>query len=442
MKRHSIVAIVGKPNSGKSTLFNRLVGGRKAITHETPGVTRDRMEELTSWNGIEFKLVDTGGFSLSTEDPLQSQITERILLAASEAAVIIFLADIDTGPTDEDENLIRALRNQASLIILAVNKVESDRDKWQAAEFYRLGFENIFYISALHGTGVGDLLDEVVSKLPRRPSPGKMEDALKIAIVGKPNVGKSSLVNSLAGEEKHIVSEEPGTTRDSINIRMKYYGREVVLVDTAGVKRRSKTSRGLDSISSMKSIRSIEASDIVLVMIDGSNNDISRQDTRIASLAHKARKGVIVLVNKWDLVPRETNTAAEYTRKIREAMPFLSYAPVLCISATEKIRLSKIFPLCVRIEEERTKRIGTAELNKLLETIATRNPPKFFKTGTGKIFYGTQTGIKPPTFTLFVNKSSYFPRSYVRYINNQIRNMFTFEGTAVKISLKSKEPSR
>ncbi len=442
MKRHSIVAIVGKPNSGKSTLFNRLVGGRKAITHKTPGVTRDRMEEFTSWNGIEFKLIDTGGFSLSTEDPLQSQITDRILKTVSEASVVIFLVDIDTGPTDEDENLIRALRDTYSKIILTVNKVESETDKWQTSEFYSLGFEKIFAISALHGTGVGDLLDEVVSRLPRKPSPGKTEDALKIAIVGKPNVGKSSLVNSLTGEEKHIVSQEPGTTRDSINIRLKYYGREIVLVDTAGVKRRSKTSRGLDSISSMKSIRSIEASDIVLVMIDVSNTDISRQDTRIASFAHKARKGIIVLVNKWDLVDKDTNTAAEYTRKVREAMPFLSYAPVLFVSATEKIRLSKIFPLCLRIEDERNKRIGTPELNKLLETAVTRNPPKFFKTGTGKIFYGTQTGIKPPTFTLFVNKSAYFPRSYVRYINNQIRNMFTFEGTAVKISLKSKEPSR
>jgi GTP-binding protein len=435
MKRPSLVAIIGKPNSGKSTLFNRIVGSRRAITHRTPGVTRDRMEERASWNGVEFILVDTGGFSLGGEDPLQTKITDRIRKTAAESAVIVFLADVDTGPTAEDENLLRELRDNREKMILAVNKVENDTDSLNANEFYKLGLDPLFTVSALHGMGIGELLDEIVSRLPRRPVP-KNREALKIAIVGKPNVGKSSLVNVLAGEDRHIVSEEPGTTRDSINLHLRYHGMDVILVDTAGVKRRSQTKRGLGVISSLKSLESIRISDIVLVIIDASS-EISRQDTRIAAEAHKARKGIAVLINKWDLVNKKTVT--DFEKDVRAAMPFLSYAPITTISALTGLRVSRIFPMCLAIQGERTKRIATAEINKLIERVTDANPPGFYKRGTGKIYYATQTGIEPPTFTLFVNKSSYFPRSYIRYINNQVRKMFTFEGTAVRISLRSKE---
>ncbi len=439
MKRFSTVAIIGKPNSGKSTLFNRITKSRKAITHEMPGVTRDRMEERTVWNGVEFRIVDTGGFCLNGEDPLQSQITDRIRRTVSESAIVIFLVDVDTGLTFEDESLLRTLREDRDKVILAVNKVESNQDKLDANEFYKMGFSNIHLISSVHGHGIGDLLDEIVLRLPKKPEPREENTDLAISIVGKPNVGKSSLLNTLIGEDRHIVSEEPGTTRDAINLRMKYHNKEIVLIDTAGVKRKSRTEKGLDVISSLKSLQSIRDAEIVLIILDASRNEISRQDTKIAAAAHKAKKGVILLLNKWDLVSKDNKTVGEYVEKVRRAMPFFSYAPVLTISATKGTRVSRIFPLCFHIQEERRKKISTSELNKLLAEATSSNPPKFHKHGTGKIYYGTQTGTEPPTFTLFVNKSLYFPRSYIRYLNNQVRNMFTFEGTAIRITLKSKE---
>lgn len=439
MKRISTVAIIGKPNSGKSTLFNRIVGSRKAITHETPGVTRDRIEETVNWNGVEFRLVDTGGFIPGDEDPLQSEISERIRRTVAEASVIIFLVDVDTGVTAEDDLLLRELKRDRDRMILAVNKVENMQDAIDANEFYSMGFSGIHPISALHGRGIGDLLDEVVARLPRKPAPRQERTDIKIAIIGKPNVGKSSLVNALTGEKRHIVAEEPGTTRDTINLRLKHHGREVVIVDTAGVKRRSRTERGLDSISSLKSIRSVEDSDVVLVMVDGSDGSISRQDTRIAAVAHRARKGIIVLVNKWDIVEKDERTVGEYVRKVREGMPFLAYAPVITVSATEGTRVGKIIPACFEIQKQRRKKIPTPRLNEALEEAVASNPPKFHKTGTGRVYYGTQTGTEPPAFTLFVNKTSYFPRSYIRYLNNKVRKRFTFDGTAIRIILKSRE---
>jgi GTP-binding protein len=437
MKRPQLVAIVGKPNVGKSTLFNRIVGARTAITHETPGVTRDRLEEQVTWNGIPFILVDTGGFTRRDDDPLQHEIFERVKKTAEEAAVIIFLADVDTGLTVEDEELMKDLRVHQDKTILVVNKVESDSDRWSVHEFHGLGLKTIYTISALHGTGIGELLDDVVSRLPARSGRAE-EPALRIAIVGKPNVGKSSLVNALIGADRHIISEEPGTTRDVINLRLRYHGNEIVLVDTAGIKRRSRTEKGLHSISSMKSLRTIKAADIVLVVIDASH-DISRQDVRIAAAAHKERKGIVIVINKWDMVGTGAGTFERFVEKIRDKAPFLPYAPVLSVSALTGLRVSKIFPLCLSIQVERTKHIPTSELNRLIEQITKENPPKYYGGGTGKVYYATQTGTSPPAFTLFVNKASYFPRSYRRYINNRIRKRFTFLGTAVKLALRSKE---
>jgi GTP-binding protein len=437
MKRLPVVAIVGKPNSGKSTFFNRVVRRRRSLAYATSGVTRDVVEETVTWNGVPFTLVDTGGFSFGARDGISRAVRDRVFEKAREAAVILFIVDVDTGPTDEDESLLRALRKHRGRIILVVNKVENDTDRWNSHEFHRLGIETMYAVSALHGAGIGDVLDEVAARLPRRPERLSRE-RLSIAVVGKPNVGKSSLVNTLVGRERNIVSEIPGTTRDSISIIIKRHGREFVLIDTAGVKRRSRTEPGLAAIASHRSLSSARQADVVLVLIDASA-PISRQDVRVAAEGHRARSGIIVLLNKWDLVRKDSKTEAKIVQSVREEMPFLYYAPVITISALTGMRTERILPLAARVEMARETRIATGPLNRAIETAAASNPPSHYAGGAGRIYYATQTGVKPPTFTLFVNKAAYFPRSYIRYLNNQLRKLFTFEGTAITISLKSKE---
>ncbi|MDD4856502.1 MAG: ribosome biogenesis GTPase Der [Candidatus Krumholzibacteria bacterium] len=437
MKGMPIVAIVGKPNAGKSTLFNRIVKRRRAIMHSTRGVTRDAVEERVEWNGVAFLLMDMGGFATGVKDQISADIRERVKEVARKAAVVILVVDVDTGVTDEDESLVRAMRRERDKIVLVVNKVESDPDRWGMHEFHSLGFSEAYPVSAVHGSGIGEILDEVVSRLPKRSAP-EGEEPLAIAIVGKPNVGKSSLVNALAGEKRNIVSEIPGTTRDSVSILVRRAGKEFILVDTAGVKRRSRTQKGLGAITSLKSLSSARNADIIAVMIDATE-PISRQDVRVASEGHKARKGMMVLVNKWDLVEKDTQTADRYVESVRESMSFLSYAPVITISALTGLRVEKILPVAMSIQKERKRKITTSELNRIIERAVDASPPSYHGGGIGKVYYATQTGTEPPTFTLFVNKAAYFPRSYIRYINNQIRKVFTFDGTAITISLKSKE---
>lgn len=437
MKRPPVVAIVGKPNSGKSTFFNRVVGRRRAITHETSGVTRDVVEELVVWNDVPFTLIDTGGYLFGARDVISRGVRDRVVAAARSAAVVVFLCDVDTGPTDEDEALLRELRAERAKMIIVVNKVENDADRWSVHEFHRLGVEPSFAVSALHGEGVGEVLDEIASRLPQRGA-RQARSPIAIAVVGKPNVGKSSIVNALAGEERNIVSEIPGTTRDSVSIVVRRAGRDFVLVDTAGVKRRARTERGLAAIASHRSLSSARAAEVVLVVIDASE-PISRQDVRVAAEGHRARAGVIVLANKWDLVEKDSKTEAAFVKTVRESMQFLYYAPVMTVSALTRLRIDRILPLAARIEKARETSIPTSRLNKAIESIVSKNPPGYYAGGAGKIYYATQTGVKPPTFTLFVNKAAYFPRSYIRYLNNQLRKIFTFEGTAITISLKSKE---
>jgi GTP-binding protein len=437
MKGMPTVAIIGKPNAGKSTLFNRIVHRRKSIMHATRGVTRDAVEERVEWNGVPFVLVDTGGFVTGAKDRLSADIHARIKSFAREAAVIIFVVDVDTGVTVEDESLMRDLQRERDKMILVVNKVENDADRWNVHEFHQLGIAGMHTVSAIHGSGIGEILDDVVARLPQRTIVEE-DNPLTIAIVGKPNVGKSSLINTLVGRDRNIVSEKPGTTRDSVNVLVRRHGREFILVDTAGVKRRARTAKGLDAITSHLSLASARHADIVAVMIDATE-PISRQDVRVASEGHRARKGMMVLINKWDLIEKDTGTADRFVESIRGSMPFLSYAPVLTVSALTGLRVEKIFPLALSIEKARERTITTSRLNKTIERIVAKNPPSHHAGGSGKIYYATQTRTKPPTFTLFVNKASYFPRSYIRYLNNEVRKLFTFEGTTITISLKSKE---
>jgi GTP-binding protein len=437
MKGMPTVAIVGKPSAGKSTLFNRIVGRRKAIMHATRGVTRDPVEETVVWNGVSFVLVDTGGFSADMNDRITREVRRRVVGAAREAAVVVFVADVDTGVTEEDQSLLRDLRRERDRMILVVNKIENESDRWSAHDFHALGLKDMHLISAIHGTGIGELLDDVAARLPRKGGVAGPEP-IAIAIVGKPNVGKSSLVNALVGSERNIVSELPGTTRDSVSTRARRKGKEFILIDTAGVKRRARTEKGLAAITSYKSLASARHADVVAMLIDASS-PISRQDIRVASEGHRARKGMMILVNKWDLVEKDSHTSERFVEAVRSAMPFLSYAPVVTISARTGLRVEKIFPLALAIREARQRTVKTSELNKALEAIVAKSPPSHYAGGTGKVYYATQTGVKPPTFTLFVNKASYFPRSYIRYLNNQLRKVFTFDGTIITISLKSKE---
>jgi GTP-binding protein len=440
MKKPYTVAIVGKPNSGKSTLFNRIVGGRKAITHPTPGVTRDLMRAKTVWNGKEFIVVDTGGFDSLKSDSLQLEIRKRIIDSASSADVIIFLVDLKSGPTSEDMLLLKAIREMHDKIICTVNKVESYEDEIESNNFYSLGFSQIFPISALHGRRVGDLLDEIVSRFPATTIVCADDNAiLKVTLIGKPNVGKSSIINKLIGDDRNIVSELPGTTRDTINLWVKYHGEDLVIIDTAGIVKKSKRGRGLEGLTSLKSERSVNAADIVLAVIDASTYSITRQDVRIVSIAHKAKKGVIIVLNKWDLVDKEKLHYGDFEKIIHKLIPFVNYAPLLTVSAKTGTRIGNIFTKCFKIQEERKKKISTPKFNKLISEVTSTNPPSYYNGGTGKIYYGTQTGIEPPTFTLFVNNPSYFPRTYRRYINNQLRKVFTFEGTAVRIHFRQRE---
>jgi len=440
MSREFTVVIVGKPNSGKSTLFNRIVGKREALTHATPGVTRDIIEEMVSWNGARFKIIDTGGFCFTRGDYLNEEITGRVLEASRNADVIIFLVDSLTGLTSEDQELFRNIRKMHDKIVCAANKVDNEKSISNVNEFYSLGFSKIFPVSAIQGRGVGDLLDEVVSRLPSvRPPLTSEEQPLRISIIGKPNVGKSSILNRLIGNERNIVAETPGTTRDSINLHIKYHGKDVVIIDTAGIKKKYKKERGLEGLTVMKSLRSVDEADIVIAVIDASRYQITRQDMRVISMGHKARKGIIIIFNKWDLVDTDLFSFGDFQKIVYDSLPFVKYAPMLTVSALSGKRLSRILPLCFQIQEGRTKRIRTPKLNKELGRITDLNPPSFYRGGTGKIYYATQIDTKPPTFKLFVNNSAYFPRSYRRYINNQLRKVFTFEGTAVRLLFNSRE---
>ncbi len=437
MNRLPTVAIVGRPNVGKSTLFNRIVGRRKALVHRLPGVTRDIQKQAAEWNGIAFEIVDTGGLFSGMQDGIAREIEERALNEALSSSALIFMTDAETGPTPADQDVAQRLRSTQVPVFLAVNKAEKAGNRFAGSEFYALGFSNVFEISALHGQGVGDLLDLVVSVLPRRGVDRAAED-LKLAVIGRPNVGKSSLVNALVGAEANIVDERPGTTRDSIDIQIRWHGRGITLVDTAGIKRRSKTKDGVAVLSVLKSIESINRADVAILMLDASL-EIAKQDVRVGSYAHKAGKGVMICVNKWDLVEKTDKTYHEFEERIRGAFAFMRYAPILFISALTSQRVHRIFPMVWRIKENRERRVPTGELNHFLETVTSKTPPPFHGGGTGRIYYATQPDVAPPTFTLFVNRRSYFDRSYLRFLNNRIRDEFEFLGTVIRIHLAEKK---
>lgn len=437
MSLSSTIAIVGRPNVGKSTLFNRLAGRRLAVVHERAGVTRDRLVTRVDRDGRRLYFVDTGGIS-ATREELAAKTTESALAALDEAGLLFFMVDVRTGVTDEDLEVARRLRRHAEKVWLLVNKVERGEDDLAVHEFHSLGLGEPLPISALHGQGVADLWDRLLAAVPPLPDAEERRRILRLAVVGRPNVGKSSLVNALLGEERMIVSETPGTTRDAVDSVLRWHGRDVELVDTAGLRRKTRVKERLEIYSNLRSLGAIDRADVVMVVLDATR-EFADQDLKIAAHAHEEGRGIILCVNKWDLVAKDDRTLGEYLERIREEFAFVAYAPVLFLSALTKQRIHTVLETAARIFDSRGERVATGELNRFLEETVTRRPPHYHRGGTGKVLYMTQLGTAPPSFVLFVNRAQWFPEHYRRYLVNRLRERFGFEGSAVRLKLQGRK---
>ena len=437
-----VVAIVGRPNVGKSTLFNRIIGRNLAIVEDKPGVTRDRNYADAEWEGKSFLLVDTGGFEPETHDPMYTKMREQTTLAVEEADHIIFLMDGQQGLVPSDIEVSQRLRASGKPVIYAVNKVDGVRHETLLPDFYRLGIDALFPVSAQHGPGFSELMDELSRMLPEtdeQPQDKETGAMPRIAIIGRPNVGKSSFVNALIGEDRMIVSPVAGTTRDAVDSVYQYYGRKYVLVDTAGIRSRGRISQGVEKYSVMRAMKSISRTDIALVLIDASEG-ITEQDERIVGLAHEAGKGIIIGLNKWDLVPDREQAFKRFMQDVQQRLKFADYASVLTISAVTRQRVTKVFEEIDRIAAEREKRVSTAELNRVFERLTAGHEPPLYRGRRVKYYYITQVDIKPPTFVVFVNYPDGVHFSYLRYIENNLRQSFGFHGTPIRIFAKRRRP--
>ncbi len=431
-----IVAIIGRPNVGKSTLFNRLTGTREAIVDEVSGVTRDRNYGICNWNGIDFSVIDTGGYVMNSDDIFEGEINKQVVLAIEESDLILFMVDVTTGIHVLDTSVAGLLRNSGKKVILVVNKVDNSERLFDASEFYSLGLGDYFVVSSINGSGTGDLLDAVVKKLPGEAS-GSVPEIPRIAIVGRPNAGKSSLVNSLLGEERNIVTPLPGTTRDSIYTRYNKYHHDFFLVDTAGLRKKSKVSEDIEFYSVMRAVRTIENSDICLLLIDATRG-IESQDLSIMSLILKNGKGLIILVNKWDLVEKETNTTKMIEKEIREkTAPFTDYE-ILFISAIHKQRIHKVLETIEKVNTNRKRKVPTSQLNEVMLEIIGKNPPPSLKGKHVRIKYVTQLPAAVPSFAFFCNLPQYLKEPYRRFIENRLRENFEFTGMPVRIFFRKK----
>lgn len=433
-----IVAIIGKPNVGKSTFFNYIIGKRISIVEDTPGVTRDRVYADANWRGRTFTLVDTGGIEPESEDVILSQMRQQANLAISMADVILFLTDIKQGVTSADKDIALMLKKSKKPVILVCNKADSyGKVPDEIYEFYNLGLGEPHRVSAVNAIGIGDILDEIYEKLPPMDENENEDDIIKVAIIGKPNVGKSSLVNKILGENRVIVSNIAGTTRDAIDSEFENEYGKYVFIDTAGIRKKSKVSESLEKYSVMRSLLAVERADVCLVMIDA-NEGVTEQDAKIAGEAHEAGKGIIIVVNKWDEYEKENGTLEKYKKEVYSKLSYLSYAPILFISAKTGQRVNKLFELINSVASQNSLRVSTSVLNQVLnEAIAIVQPP----TDKGKrlrLFYMTQASTKPPTFVIFVNDKKLFHFSYERYIINQIRKEFGLVGTPVRMIVREK----
>ena len=434
-----IVAIIGRPNVGKSTFFNYLAGNRISIVEDTPGVTRDRVYAETNWRGRNFTLIDTGGIEPESEDIILSQMREQANLAIEVADVIIFLTDIRQGVTSADHEITLMLRKSNKPIILVCNKADNyEKDKENIYEFYNLGIGEPHAISSTNAIGIGDVLDAVYEHLPPKDSDEEDEDYIRVAVIGKPNVGKSSLINKILGENRTIVSDIAGTTRDAIDSYFENDKGKYILIDTAGIRKKSKVNERIEKYSVMRSLLAIERADVCLMLIDA-NEGVTEQDTKIAGEAHEAGKGIIIVVNKWDEIEKETGTLEKYKKEIYNKLAYLSYAPIIFISTKTGQRVEKLFDMINEVAKQNALRVSTSVLNQVInEAIAIVQPP----TDKGKrlkILYGTQASTKPPTFVIFVNNKDLFHFSYERYLVNQIRKEFGLRGTPIRILVREKK---
>jgi GTP-binding protein len=433
------VAIVGRPNVGKSTFFNRLLGERKAIVDDESGVTRDRQYGVSDWNGKNFNIIDTGGFVPQSEDVFEREIRKQVLIAVQEAHAIVFIVDAATGITDLDISMADVLRRTSKPVFLAVNKVDNHNRLLEATEFYGLGFDNIFFISAMTGSGTGDLLDAVTALISdeRSDETSEMAALPKIAIIGQPNVGKSSLLNALIGQERTIVSDIAGTTRDTIHTHYKLFKKEFILIDTAGIRRKTKVHEDLEFYSVIRAIKAMDEADICLLMLDAEKG-ITAQDLNIFAMAVKKGKGIVVLVNKWDLVSKETNTAKDFEKQLKERLAPFTDLPILFVSVTEKTRLFKIIETALEVYENRKRVIPTAQLNEvMLKAIESYHPP-VVRGNAVKIKYITQLPTQVPSFAFFSNHPDDIKEPYKNYLENQLRSKFKFTGVPLRIFFRKK----
>jgi len=433
----NIVAIVGRPNVGKSTFFNRMVGSRTAIVHETSGVTRDRNYGVTDWNGVEFSIIDTGGYVFNSDDVFELEIRKQVVLAIQESDVILFLVDVQSGVSDMDTEVAHLLRKCKKPVLMVVNKVDNNLLHMNANEFYSLGLGELFCISSVNGHGTGDLLDAVVAAFPNKTEEKVEETIPRLAVVGRPNVGKSSFINALIGEDRNIVTPIAGTTRDSLNTRYTKFGHDFVIVDTAGIRKKAKVSEDLEFYSVMRSIRTIEYSDICLLLLDGTRG-IEAQDVNIFRVIERNQKGVVILVNKWDIVEKDHKSTEKFTKTIHEKFaPFVDI-PIIYISALTKQRIHKALEEAMHVYENRSRKIITSVFNEFLQETIENYPPPASKGKYVKIKYGTQLHMHYPAFTIFCNLPQYIKEPYKRYVENRLREKFDFKGSPVQLFFRQK----
>ena len=441
-----IVALVGRPNVGKSSLFNRLIGERRAIVEDVPGTTRDRVYGTADWGGVEFTVVDTAGLLDEGETNTQStaeiikHTREQVASAIAEADVILFLVDVKTGMTGGDYEVADLLRRTDKPTILVVNKADSTARREDSVEFFNLGLGEPYTISAYHGSGTGDLLDRIVESLPEVEEEEET-DGPRIAIAGRPNVGKSRLLNALLGQERAIVSDVPGTTRDSLDTQIEWEGEPITLIDTAGIRRRGRVEVGIERFSVLRSMRSIDRSDVVLLVIDA-NDGFTAQDLHIAGYIEEQKKGCVIVVNKWDLVEKDAYTMDTYRKQAREEIDFMPYAPIVFISAKFGQRVHQVVTAALEVVSERVRRVPTAKLNQVLKDAVQKHPPPSRPGKWMKFYYVTQADVSPPTFVFFCNEPGGIHFSYRRYLENEFREAFGFEGTPMRLSFRARDEKR